>query len=93
MSEDQELKKLQSAMKVPSSELDVQRWKSAVKSRKSFLERQASKPWFQWIVAASIGFIIGAATFSQIPGSKPLRSAEHFSNEDATFEQIYIKDN
>lgn len=90
MSEDQDLNKLKNAMKVEASELDLHRWKNAVRTRQTFLQRQSAKPWFQWMVAASIGFVVGAATFSQVP--KNLGSSEKISLEDATFEQISIKD-
>jgi hypothetical protein len=92
MNDDQNLKNLGKNLDVRPNDLDLQKWKIAVRAKKSELKRKKKNIWVQWGVAASFGFVLGAVVFSDHT-FKPQPKSEAISFEqDATFEHVYTND-
>lgn len=89
MSEDQDLKKINSLLNEGPSPEMIKKWQSSLADRKYLICRRKSAPWLQLAVAASVGFIVGALAFYR-PSSQP---TEKFVSDDATIEFISVNNN
>jgi len=89
MSEDQDLKKINSLLNEGPSPEMIKKWQSSLADRKYLIRRRKSAPWLQLAVAASVGFIIGALAFYR-PATNEI---ENISSDDATIEFITTNSN
>ena len=74
------------------NDMQVHRWKKAVREE---LQSNVKKPqsiWLQLLVASLTGFIIGGVVFSYNPFDASTNLAQ-LENENATFEYVYTKIN
>jgi hypothetical protein len=89
MTNDNDLKKIKNALDSAPSELDISRWKSALKKKRT--QSPVFKPWMQWTAAALLGFLLGAATFYNThPDWMQNLAAVENVEDDATIEHIYV---
>lgn len=87
---DKDLEKLMQSLREseePSSAL-MAKWRSAISQELTHAHQvyKKTRPWFQLVAAASIGFVVGAIVFGQIQK----KSQENLSG-NATIELVYTK--
>ena len=88
MKNDNDLNKIKNAIEGDApSDMDIHRWKVALRQRHSQTSQTKFSPWMQWVAAAAVGFIIGAVTFHK----SNHQDQENFLTSDATVERVYTK--
>ena len=77
------------------SDLQMQKWKRAVKREAGILKgshaSNGKKRVFEWIAASLVGFAMGGLLFSSLQRESPLTRIAEYQQDDATIEYVRIK--
>jgi hypothetical protein len=89
---DKELEKLLSPVQFKAAEEEqIKRWQAAVHAESTkFPKMTVRNLWWQWLVAAGVGFACAAIFFHQSPQNLG-QVAQENNFEDATYEYVYSK--
>lgn len=75
------------------TDLQLQKWKRAIRSELSSKKETKKKLWMQLITASVIGFLIGAVVFKSAKQDQVFQKVAQIDSENATIEYVFTKTN
>jgi hypothetical protein len=75
------------------TDLQVQKWKRAVRSEMSSKVESKKKLWMQLAAASVVGFLIGAVVFNSSKQDQFFQNVAKIDTENATVEYVFTNTN
>lgn len=76
-----------------TSDLQVQKWKRAVRRETNGRDRSKKRLWIQLAAASIVGFLVGAIAFKTSDQSALFKDLAQNNGDNATVEYVFTKTN